>query len=387
MVWIHGGGYVAGGTVIYPADLMVPVAEVIVVTIQYRLGAFAFFAVPEFSDLNVGLIDQQFAMKWVKNNIQNFGGDHNRITIFGQSAGGTSVAAHLIIPGSWDYYQNAILQSPAMWNYVSKEFAIAAGIKWAESVGCSTPNRLTCLQALNVSTVNLAPGYYGPCIDGKLFTESPIISITKGNFNKQGLLVLGSVLCEGCIGTWSTFGEWAHPPTEPLPDSLYYAAMQKQWKNNATKVESWYEPIRASEGNWRAYAQMSGDSSIICDTYWISFLLAAHKTLYRYWFIHDPQVWNRTFLNATHTGEVPFVFYNPVKVASNWLGYSGFTPAEYDFAKQMVKLWASVAYGDISRSGIEWTPFSLPQNTTLVLDLNIRLESIHWPYCNYWALS
>jgi len=298
-----------------------------------------------------------------------------------------SCYTHLILKNSWPYYNNAIIQSPGGWNFVTKEFAIDAGIKWAESVGCTATDRLTCLQALNVTTVNLAPGYYGPCIDGKLFTESPISSFRKGNFNKQGLLVLGSVLCEGCIGTWFNFGEWEHPPTQPLPDSLYYNAMQKQWKDNATQVESWYEPIRESEGNWRAYAEMSGDSSIKCASYWVSFLLSSHKTLYRYWFTHDPQVWNWTFLNATHTGEVPFVFYNPVKVASNWLGYSGFTSEEYSLAKQMAILWASVAYGDISRSGIEWAPFSSPDNTTLVLDLNIRLESIYWPICNYWPLA
>jgi para-nitrobenzyl esterase len=103
MVWIHGGGLVAGGSPIYEPHPMVQSGNVIGVTINYRLGYLGFFAHPAIDaeghlSGNYGLMDQQFALSWVQRNIGAFGGDPNRVTIFGQSAGGQSVYANLVSP-------------------------------------------------------------------------------------------------------------------------------------------------------------------------------------------------------------------------------------------------------------------------------------------------
>ncbi|MBC7976123.1 MAG: carboxylesterase family protein, partial [Myxococcales bacterium] len=120
MVWIHGGGLTAGQSDVYDPTPLVDQGDVIVVTINYRLGALGFTAHPsltaESADAasgNYGLLDQQEALRWVRRNILLFGGDPTRVTIFGESAGGLSVHAHLASPTSHGLFQRAIVQSGA----------------------------------------------------------------------------------------------------------------------------------------------------------------------------------------------------------------------------------------------------------------------------------
>ncbi|GFO42139.1 carboxylic ester hydrolase [Plakobranchus ocellatus] len=138
MVWIHGGGFVLGSALPYSPSRMVTDGDVIVVTIQYRLAAFGFLssgdgAVPG----NMGMRDQLLAVNWVKDNIRQFGGDPNDITIFGESAGSASVAALALTPGSKGLFTKAILQSGtlvASWALIrhpEKEF-----YQFAERAGC-----------------------------------------------------------------------------------------------------------------------------------------------------------------------------------------------------------------------------------------------------------
>ena len=104
---------VSGAGSQYPADGLV--AEgVVVVTINYRLGFLGFFAHPDLEDTNFGLLDQVKALEWVQQNIASFGGDPDRVTIFGESAGGASVLALLVSPLAEGLFTNVIAQSPAI---------------------------------------------------------------------------------------------------------------------------------------------------------------------------------------------------------------------------------------------------------------------------------
>src|SRR5260370_31230204 len=103
MVWIHGGGLVFGAGSFYDPTPLVKKGSVIVVTINYRLGLLGFFAHPAIdaeghSNANYGLMDQQYALKWVKHNIEGFGGNPKRVTIFSDSAGAFSAFSNLPSP-------------------------------------------------------------------------------------------------------------------------------------------------------------------------------------------------------------------------------------------------------------------------------------------------
>jgi len=114
MVWIHGGSLDSGAGSLYPGDVLVNAGDVIVVTINYRLGFLGYIAHPELNGTNFGLLDQVKALEWVKDNIANFSGDPSKVTIFGESAGGTSVMALMASPLSEGLFQRAISQSASV---------------------------------------------------------------------------------------------------------------------------------------------------------------------------------------------------------------------------------------------------------------------------------
>jgi para-nitrobenzyl esterase len=116
MVFIHGGSFVtgAGSLPVYDGARLAVRGAVIVVTLNYRLGALGFLAGGSGADRlagNYGFADQQAALKWVRRNIKSFGGDPARITLFGESAGAMSVGAHLVSPASQSLFRNALMES------------------------------------------------------------------------------------------------------------------------------------------------------------------------------------------------------------------------------------------------------------------------------------
>ncbi len=118
MVWIHGGAFTSGSAGMYADPSALVSKGVVVVAINYRLGALGFLAHPSLRDANgsagnYGMMDQQAALHWVQDNIAGFGGDPKNVTIFGESAGGFSVLTHLASPGSAGLFQKAIIESGA----------------------------------------------------------------------------------------------------------------------------------------------------------------------------------------------------------------------------------------------------------------------------------
>jgi para-nitrobenzyl esterase len=120
MVWIHGGDLTAGESDDFDASRLASIGGVTVVTINYRLGVFGFLAhpaltaeSPNHASGNYGILDQQFALKWVQQNIRAFGGDPGNVTVFGQSAGGLSALANMASPGAAGLFHKAIVQSGA----------------------------------------------------------------------------------------------------------------------------------------------------------------------------------------------------------------------------------------------------------------------------------
>nr|AJP62542.1 carboxylesterase [Oxya chinensis] len=141
MFWIHGGGFTAGdgSDILYGPDLLIE-HNVLVVTINYRLGAFGFLSTGDsVVPGNMGLKDQVMALQWVKRNIASFGGDPNNITIFGESAGGASVHYLLLSPMAKGLFHKAIIQSGAAfcpWAFTNQPRKNA--LRLAASLGCNS---------------------------------------------------------------------------------------------------------------------------------------------------------------------------------------------------------------------------------------------------------
>ena len=202
MFWIHGGGLTEGSSDAYIPKWLVK-NGVIVVTMNYRLGYLGFLAQSAIDAENhlkgnYGLMDQQFALKWVRRNIAAFGGDPHRVTIFGESAGGQSVYANLASPLVAGLFSGAIAESGSysqFQDYFSYVVALAqaettgtagvpSGAAIADSVGSSN-QKASCLRAVPASTMVAGePFPVYPFVDGTLLTQSIGAAFASGEFNQ-----------------------------------------------------------------------------------------------------------------------------------------------------------------------------------------------------------
>ena len=196
MVWVHGGSLRTGESDDYnPAGLVRD--GVVVVTINYRLGALGFLADsalashPGGPSGNYGLMDQQAALRWVQRNIRGFGGNPGDVTLFGESAGGLSTLAQLVSPGARGLFQRAIVES-GTYQLTQQPLAAAesAGKTFAAKAGCVS-NTVACLRRLPVSTI-LAdddPSGYTPDVDGAVLAQSIKTALSDGQFNRVPVVI------------------------------------------------------------------------------------------------------------------------------------------------------------------------------------------------------
>jgi len=221
MVWIHGGAFQIGS-----ASLMMNHGEalyngrklaergVIVVTLNYRLGPFGFLAHPLLSREsprglcgNYGLLDQLAALQWIQENIASFGGDSSRITLFGQSAGASSICYLMVNPLAKGLFQRAVSQSAPFWiqnvdhpMYQSMEEAIVTGEELARALGVEdSPHSIEDMRSRSaeeiVSSAGLKAGilpggmHFGPAIDGWLLPDRPDVLFSKGKQHGVDMIV------------------------------------------------------------------------------------------------------------------------------------------------------------------------------------------------------
>uniref|UniRef100_A0A0N4ZAC4 Carboxylic ester hydrolase n=1 Tax=Parastrongyloides trichosuri TaxID=131310 RepID=A0A0N4ZAC4_PARTI len=156
LVYFHGGDFQTGSSNYHKLDgsKIVFNGGIIVVTVNYRLNIFGFAFLGHDSEIkgNMGLQDQQMALEWIKINIREFGGDPNKVTIFGQSAGAASVTGHLYAPSSYPLFNRVIAHSGTIvniWATNSPDIVQNAMKKLIVDVGCDVDNEVKCLQQIN----------------------------------------------------------------------------------------------------------------------------------------------------------------------------------------------------------------------------------------------
>ena len=203
LFWIHGGSNQYGEGSSYDPTPLVTQGHIIVVTINYRLGALGWLAHPLLdgnvpgSSGNYGLMDQQFAMRWANSNIAAFGGDPHKVTIAGESAGGIDSCSHLASPKAAGLFHGAIIESgcivfqypQAVVESIDAPFAVAL---------CPSPPTLACLRAAPVSAV-LGAALQLPwvvAVGAPILPEAPQQAFSDGAFNKVPV-IQGTNLDEG----------------------------------------------------------------------------------------------------------------------------------------------------------------------------------------------
>jgi Carboxylesterase type B len=195
MVWIHGGSHRYGAGWVYDGSNFAR-DGVVVVTINYRLGALGWFAHPALTAAadggplgNYGLMDQIAALRWVQRNIARFGGDPSNVTVFGESAGGVSILALLATPEARGLYHKAIVQSGVGWfeprTLADRETAGVEALARTR-IAASTAEELRALPADQLAQLD---GSYEPFIDGRLMTETATQALAGGRFADVPLII------------------------------------------------------------------------------------------------------------------------------------------------------------------------------------------------------
>ncbi|GAA4609548.1 carboxylesterase type B/predicted esterase [Actinoplanes octamycinicus] len=236
--WIHGGGF-TGGSGDQDGSALARTNRMIVVTVNYRLGALGFLADPALAAAdgsagNYGLMDQQAALRWVRRNAQALGANPGKVTIGGESAGGGSVCAQLTSPAATELFRAAVIESDDCLHDVdSLAHAQQRGAAIVAGVGCADATDVAaCLRAAPVAALIRNTGYIAPNTSGRTLPAVPVTAIATGRWNKVPVL-LGSNREEGrSFATFATgyneahYRQWlaAGPAWPPAPGTVSFGA-------------------------------------------------------------------------------------------------------------------------------------------------------------------
>jgi len=355
MVWIHGGGLTNGAGSDFDPTPLVEGGDVIVVTINYRLGMLGFFAQQALDTEghlagNYGFMDQQFALRWVKRNIAAFGGDPRRVTIFGKSAGGLSIYSQLASPLAAGLFQRAIAQSGAYAGFApdyrvqilpiatvetTGNPLVESGAALADAVGC--PDQIAaCLRAVDPGTLVMTPKAIFPTIDGRLLTQTPGDAFTGGNFNRVPVI------------TGNNHDEYRYfvATNFPLPvtNAQYAGVFDAVFGSQlAPRVEAQY-PLGINPPANETELQLAAagtDGIFVCTARRAEQALAQYVTVYAYEFNDEnapaPKIQNLNFpLGAYHGADVQYLFNRNGVPAP-------LTPDQQALSQAMISYWTQFA--------------------------------------------
>eukprot|EP00026_Physarum_polycephalum_P005536 Phypoly_transcript_05571.p1 GENE.Phypoly_transcript_05571~~Phypoly_transcript_05571.p1 ORF type:complete len:613 (+),score=76.19 Phypoly_transcript_05571:38-1876(+) len=393
MVFIHGGGYIQGsGNDIYIDGIAHAKKGIILVTFNYRLAIFGFFAHPDLTledpenPTNFGLLDQIVALKWVKKYISFFGGNPEDITVFGESAGANSIQwlmAHK------DHSTNPLFTKAIMQSTPASAFphelneSESYGADFATQLGCVGPNSLSCLRKLSYKKLSsgswsrrtfsptVTPLPYSPTrmftphTDYKNFPVHPAVQGIKGN-GKSHKIIIGTTQHEWMFFMWimHTFkypsDEWMHDSIDLIFSSPYFTNQSQVGLSK--RLEELYPRTAYPSGLDRVSA-IHTDMIFYCPSRsYAQKLVEQGAEVHFYLFSHEATYGNK-LLKSYHASELPFVFQKTVKDMFGGLVKlfpTNFTSSEIELSDNIIKIWAeygeqtNVMFGD----KLEWKPFS-----------------------------
>ncbi|WP_379162155.1 carboxylesterase/lipase family protein [Paenibacillus sp. sgz5001063] len=373
MVWIHGGTFVtgSGSQPMFDGARMARNGKVVLVTVNYRLGPFGFVHMSPFGNglaSNAGLLDQVAALEWVQGNINAFGGDPQRVTIFGESAGSMSIAALLAMPAAKGLFAGVIMESGAAQTLQPQQGQEIAAALLAE-LGLAPGSDLSVLDTLPAEQILGAAArmtyklsgetlsmFFQPVIEPSTVPADPTEAIAAGA--AQGIpLLIGTNLHEGNL----FFRE--ERPGESFEQSLKALEM-------LMGIDDLAELAGDYPKSWEGQAEFLTDlffwgSSI---AFAESQSAAAPVWMYRFdWTVQGHPLLEK----AVHGAEILYVFGNLHLLKQYGLTV---TPAMEKLSELMQKTWTAFAHrGNPSIPGLEWPEYSADSRATVIFDGETRV--------------
>lgn len=454
LFFIYGGAYIFGDSVefeLYDGAMLAEKFNVVVVTANYRLSALGFFALPELaaedpghSTGNYAIQDQRAALQWVQRNIDAFGGDRNRVMIFGESAGAFSVCAHYVSPASAGLFHAAIMESgtcdaPQFFQPLATATKFAQD--YAQAVGCpvSGPNVVSCLRAVPVGKLlgakvdgawpqaslsgiyesisryfagapaallqsvpvpvpALFPMFpFGPAIDGRPtgMPAMPLSLIHSGRFNKVPLIA----------GTNEDEGSFFVPAMVAVVKGLFFPMNdhgvalllahffpQQNLTQFLQQINQYYPKSEFKNDDWRVAAVLR-DYFFRCATRRVLFEASAHGVpAYNYLFNYHRKNILYTLFGDFHSAELSFVFDNPWPPV-----FGAFNDGDKYVAAAFNAFWtrfaadatpndsSGVRPADNSTGLPSWPAYTASSRLTMAMNVPLQvLANVGDDVCGFW---
>jgi para-nitrobenzyl esterase len=399
MVWLHGGGFIQGSGSDFDARRLAVQGEVVVVTINYRLGVFGFFGYPGLAGSGAfGLADQQEALRWVQRNAVAFGGDPRNVTVFGESAGGISTCGQLTSPTAAGLFHRAVMQSGACtidWPDDAVAPGVPAGSAWgppdevqgvgatlATRRGCTDPaTAVACLRRLPVSGTEgllvdpLASAFSRPGFGNDVLPVNPVVAMREGQFHHVPVMI-GTTRDEQRLMVAMAYGA-------TIDKDRYRALLAKSFGDKADRVAERY-PVNTYETPGVAWAAVTTDRIWSCNTLANDRLLAKRVPTYGYEFADRDAPSLFPFPpgfppGAYHGAELQYLFREDG---------TRFTPEQVRLSERMIRYWARFAHtGDPNGPDLpHWSRFrsservqSFAPGAICPVDLSAEHR------CDFWA--
>ena len=376
LVWIHGGAFSLGANSlgVYDGSRLVATNDVVVVSINYRLGALGFMVLDDPSCApNVGLLDQVAALRWVRDNIAAFGGDPERVTIFGESAGAGSVLSLLSMPSATGLFAGAIVQSgatdllldPVRAAEVARTFARCAGVE---------PGDLDALRALSgpeviaaqaaaamelFGTVGTMP--FHPCVDGEVLPHSWLDAAVAGS--NPVPVIIGTTRDE--MDLFKMFD----PGAAELDDANLRVRLTAAGGEAQALVDAYAETGAVEPPEvWR---RANTDIAMWLPAVRIASARAEHGPTWMYrfdWEAASPD------MGAPHGVDIPFAFGTIDR--DGWDDFVSDPDAAMGLATSIGRAWSAFARtGRPDLDGVEWPEYDASDRATAILGRSITIES------------
>jgi len=370
MVWIHGGGYSIGSSnqALYEGSQLARLGDVLVVSLNYRLGALGFLATedliaesPDNTAGNYGLKDQVAALQWVKDNIERFGGDSHRVTVFGESAGAMSICALLAAPTAQGLFHRAILQSaggcygltglrnPSPFGDRS---AIDLGAAIVSATSCKNEtDKLTCLRTLTADEIVTADNTQ----------QSLLFGLAETAPNKDGVFITSDAYDLYANGVGPNIEIIAGANADEM--ALFFASLplnklgfetyvRQTFPQQANALFQMY-PVPTDAEAWGQYVALWSDIAFICPALAFTKIVANQGiSSYAYHFTHKSVAPNLAPLGAFHSLELAYIFHNHAAF--------GILPTSDDLkvGNDLIQAWSSFAITGVPMTPTAWPVYS-----------------------------
>ncbi|XP_054726632.1 acetylcholinesterase [Anastrepha obliqua] len=389
LIWVYGGGFMTGTATldIYNADIMSAVGNVIVASFQYRVGAFGFLhlapAMPGFEDEapgNVGLWDQALAIRWLKENVHAFGGNPEWMTLFGESAGSSSVNAQLVSPVTAGLVKRGMMQSGTMsapWSHMTSAKAVEIGKALINDCNCNAsllsenPQAvMACMRSVDAKTISVQQwnSYSGilsfpsaPTIDGVFLPDDPLKMMETADLRGYDIL-MGNVRDEGTYFLLYDFIDYfdkdeatalSRDKFLEIMNNIFGKVTQAEREAIIFRYTSWVG--NPGFENQHQIGRAVGDHFFTCPSNEYAKALAERgASVHYYYFTHRTSTsqWGE-WMGILHGDEIEYFFGQPLNTSLQY------RPVERELGKRMLNTVIEFAKtGNPAVDGEEWPNFT-----------------------------